>query len=96
MSPRNGFWVMELSQEEYWALKPPRVLLSLPEAPGQIGIFLDYNLGIVSFYNTSNESHIYTFQEGPFSGPVRPLFCLWSCGGNPLTIRPVAAQSEAP
>ncbi|XP_028735606.1 butyrophilin subfamily 1 member A1-like isoform X2 [Peromyscus leucopus] len=96
MSPRNGFWVMELSQEEYWALKPPRVLLSLPEAPGQIGIFLDYNLGIVSFYNTSNESHIYTFQEGPFSGPVRPLFCLWSCGGSPLTIRPVAAQSEAP
>lgn len=96
MSPRNGFWVMELSQEEYWALRPPRVLLSLPEAPGQIGIFLDYNLGIVSFYNTSSESHIYTFQEGPFSGPVRPLFCLWSCGGRPLTIRSMAAQSEAP
>ncbi|EHA99707.1 Butyrophilin subfamily 1 member A1 [Heterocephalus glaber] len=92
MSPKNGFWVVELSGKEYWALAPLRVLLSLPEAPRQVGIFLDCESGTVSFYNVNDGSHIYSFPKVSFSGPLLPIFCLWSCDKKPLTICPVAAD----
>ncbi|XP_023555774.1 butyrophilin subfamily 1 member A1-like isoform X2 [Octodon degus] len=90
MSPTNGFWVVECSEKGYWALAPLRVLLSLPEAPCRIGIFVDYESGAVSFYNVNDGSHIYSFTNISFSGTLRPIFCLWSCGDKPLTICPVA------
>ncbi|XP_060228350.1 butyrophilin subfamily 1 member A1-like isoform X2 [Meriones unguiculatus] len=93
MSPRNGFWVMELSHEHYWALNPRRDLLYLSNVH-RVGIFLDCDEGIVSFYNVNDESLIYTFQECSFSGPVCPLFCLWSCEGLPLTICPVDSEAH--
>ncbi|XP_005403341.1 PREDICTED: butyrophilin subfamily 1 member A1 isoform X2 [Chinchilla lanigera] len=95
MSPKNGFWVVELSEKGYWALAPLRVLLSLPEAPHQIGIFVDYESGAVSFYSVNDGSHIYSFTKVSFSGPLRPIFCLWSCDKKPLTICPVAVDGPA-
>ncbi|KAM6177523.1 butyrophilin subfamily 1 member A1-like isoform 1-T1 [Erethizon dorsatum] len=92
MSPKNGFWVMELSEKGYWALTPLRVLLSLPKALHQVGIFVDCESGAVSFYSVSDGSHIYSFTKVSLSVPLRPIFCLWSCGKKPLAICPVAAD----
>ena len=39
-------------------------------------------------------SHIYTFSKASFSGPLRPFFCLWSCGKKPLTICPITDGLE--
>ncbi|XP_036282180.1 tripartite motif-containing protein 60-like [Pipistrellus kuhlii] len=41
----------------------------------RIGIFLDYELGEVSFYNLRKRSHLCTFRER-FTGKLRPYFCL--------------------
>nr|XP_020018761.1 butyrophilin subfamily 1 member A1-like [Castor canadensis] len=89
MSPKTGYWVMELSEKAYWALTQPRIPLVLAGAPRQVGIFLDYELGTVSFYNVNDRSHIYTFPKTSFSGPLRPLFLLWTCDKNPLIICPI-------
>ncbi|XP_007948077.1 butyrophilin subfamily 1 member A1-like [Orycteropus afer afer] len=86
MIPENGFWAMELYGNGYWALTPIRTPLPLARAPHRVGIFLDYELGDISFYNMSDGSLIYTFSKVSFSGPLRPFFCLWSCGKKPLTI----------
>ncbi|KAM7328554.1 hypothetical protein ACRRTK_012646 [Alexandromys fortis] len=43
--------------------------------PRTIGIFLDYELGEVSFYSMPEKSHIYTFRD-TFTGPVCPYFYL--------------------
>ncbi|XP_039113192.1 butyrophilin subfamily 1 member A1 isoform X2 [Hyaena hyaena] len=86
MTPENGFWAVELYGNGYWALTPQRTPLPLAGPPQRVGIFLDYESGDVSFYNMASGAHIYTFSDASFSGPLRPFFCLWSCGKKPLTI----------
>ncbi|XP_043448796.1 butyrophilin subfamily 1 member A1 isoform X1 [Prionailurus bengalensis] len=88
MTPQNGFWAVELYGNGYWALTPQRTPLPLAGPPRRVGIFLDYESGDVSFYNMANGAHIYSFSNASFSGPLRPFFCLWSCGKKPLTICP--------
>ncbi|XP_032717568.1 butyrophilin subfamily 1 member A1-like isoform X1 [Lontra canadensis] len=94
MTPENGFWAVELYGNGYWALTPLRTPLPLAGPPRRVGIFLDYESGDVSFYNMTDGSHIYTFSNTSFSGPLRPFFCLWSCGKKPLTICPVTHGPE--
>ncbi|XP_037700667.1 butyrophilin subfamily 1 member A1 [Choloepus didactylus] len=94
MTPDNGFWAVELYGNGYWALTPLRTPLSLEGSPCRVGIFLDYESGDISFYNMTDGSHIYTFPKISFSGPLRPFFCLWSCGKKPLTICPIAGGPE--
>ncbi|XP_008070997.1 butyrophilin subfamily 1 member A1 [Carlito syrichta] len=94
MTPENGFWAVELYGNGYWALTPLRTPLPLAGPPRRVGIFLDYESGDISFYNMNDGSHIYTFPKDSFSGPLRPFFCLWSCGKKPLTICPIADEPE--
>ncbi|XP_013359258.1 PREDICTED: butyrophilin subfamily 1 member A1-like [Chinchilla lanigera] len=94
LTPENGFWAVELYGNGYWALTPLRTPLPLAGSPRRVGIFLDYDSGDISFYNMTNGSHIYTFPSVSFSGPLRPFFCLWSCGKKPLTICSVADGPE--
>ncbi|XP_066208641.1 butyrophilin subfamily 1 member A1 [Saccopteryx leptura] len=94
LTPENGFWAVELYGNGYWALTPQRTPLPLPGPPRQVGIFLDYESGDIVFYNMMDGSRIYTYSKASFSGPLRPFFCLWSCGKKPLTICPITDELE--
>ncbi|XP_005354992.1 butyrophilin subfamily 1 member A1 [Microtus ochrogaster] len=94
MTPENGFWAVELYGNGYWALTPLRTPLPLAAPPRRVGVFLDYESGDISFYNMSDGSLIYAFPSTSFSAPLRPFFCLWSCGKKPLTICPTAKGPE--
>ncbi|KAL7880823.1 hypothetical protein SRHO_G00030770 [Serrasalmus rhombeus] len=66
LSPEDGYWTLWLRNEtEYKALDSPRVSLSLKQAPQKVGVFVDYEEGLVSFYDVESRSHIYSFTAHP-------------------------------
>ncbi|XP_053516594.1 erythroid membrane-associated protein isoform X1 [Artibeus jamaicensis] len=97
-SPANGHWLMRQSRgNQYEALTSPQTSFRLKEPPRCVGIFLDYEAGIISFYNVTDKSHIFTFTH-TFSGPLRPFFepCLHDEGKNtaPLIVCSELQKSE--
>lgn len=95
LSPENGFWIIWLwNKDNYEAGTVPQTTLHLLVPPCQVGVFVDYEAGIVSFYNiTDHGSLIYTFAECDFAGPLRPFFNVSfnDGGGNsaPLKLCPL-------
>ncbi|XP_060799409.1 E3 ubiquitin-protein ligase TRIM39-like isoform X1 [Neoarius graeffei] len=92
--PQNGFWTVELRNEnQYWANAGPRVPLTLREKVETVGVFVDYEEGLVSFYDVKSRSHIYSFTGQSFTQKLYPFFnpCLNDGGKNsaPLIISPV-------
>ncbi|XP_062849503.1 nuclear factor 7, ovary-like [Trichomycterus rosablanca] len=76
VSPDDGFWSVWLrNKTEYKALDSPRVPLFLKHAPQKVGVFVDYEEGLVSFYDVENESHIYSFTGQSFTEKLYPYFC---------------------
>uniref|UniRef100_H0XK27 Erythroblast membrane associated protein (Scianna blood group) n=1 Tax=Otolemur garnettii TaxID=30611 RepID=H0XK27_OTOGA len=97
-SPANGHWLVRQSGEnKYEALTSPQISFRLKETPQCVGVFLDYEAGVISFYNVTDKSHIFTFTDS-FLGPLRPFFepCLHDGGKNtaPLVICSELQQSK--
>ncbi|CAO2612271.1 Tripartite motif-containing protein 75 [Lemmus lemmus] len=62
--------------------------------PRVIGIFLDYELGELSFYSMPDKSHIYTFRD-TFTEPVCPYFYL-GLHSPPLRLCSVSGGERKP
>ncbi|XP_044839263.1 E3 ubiquitin-protein ligase TRIM39-like isoform X1 [Mauremys mutica] len=96
LSPEDGYWAVVLRDGEYEACSSPSAPLPVSVRPIQVGIFLDYEAGEVSFYNVTDRSHLFTFTD-TFSGTLRPFLspCDNAEGTNvaPLIICPVPAQA---
>lgn len=72
--PLNGFWAIWLYKgDEYGTYDQSYVPLSLTELQ-TLGVFLDYDEGLVSFYNISSKQLIYSFTGFSFSGKLFPYF----------------------
>ncbi|XP_057211548.1 E3 ubiquitin-protein ligase TRIM39-like isoform X3 [Triplophysa rosa] len=95
LTPDDGFWTVILrNKNEYDALADPSVSLSLRVKPLKVGVFVDYEEGLVSFYDVENRSHIYSFTDQSFTEKLYPFFnpCTNDEGKNsePLIITPVS------
>uniref|UniRef100_A0A8C1FTR0 Bloodthirsty-related gene family, member 31 n=1 Tax=Cyprinus carpio carpio TaxID=630221 RepID=A0A8C1FTR0_CYPCA len=93
-TPMNGFWTVILRNEnQYKACESPSVSFSLKVKPEIVGVFVDYEEGLVSFYDVGSSSHIYSFTGQTFTEKLYPYFspCLNEGGKNskPLIITPV-------
>ncbi|CAN9500111.1 unnamed protein product [Ophioblennius macclurei] len=94
VSPDKGFWRIILRNgNEYLACENRRVRLSLRSVPEKVGVFVDYEEGLVSFYDVDAAALIYSFTGCCFTEKLLPYFspCFNDGGKNsaPLIICPV-------
>ncbi|XP_028456689.1 E3 ubiquitin-protein ligase TRIM21 [Perca flavescens] len=94
LSPENGFWtIWMINGNEYEALADPRVRLSLKSPPQKVGVFVDYEEGLVSFYDVDAAALIYSFTGCSFTEKLFPFFYTGNNDGGknsaPLIISPV-------
>ncbi|XP_035809780.2 E3 ubiquitin-protein ligase TRIM39-like isoform X2 [Amphiprion ocellaris] len=74
LNPENGYWVTVLYEDKkFAALTAPPLRLSL-EKPEKVGVFVDYDEGLVSFYDVTAQSHIYSFTDCSFKDELYPYF----------------------
>ncbi|XP_074489680.1 E3 ubiquitin-protein ligase TRIM39-like [Sebastes fasciatus] len=93
-TPQDGYWSICLRNEnEYKACTNPSVRLSLKSQPEKVGVFVDYEEGLVSFYDVDAAALIYSFTGCSFTEKLYPYFspCNNDGGKNsaPLIISPV-------
>ncbi|XP_013882133.1 E3 ubiquitin-protein ligase TRIM21 [Austrofundulus limnaeus] len=98
-SPGDGFWTIWLrNKNKYTAFDDPPVCLSPQSGPGKVGVFVDYQGGLVSFYDVDAAVLIYSFTGCCFT---EELYLYFSPGHNdrgknsrPLIICPVNESSK--
>ncbi|XP_054475275.1 E3 ubiquitin-protein ligase TRIM21-like [Anoplopoma fimbria] len=94
VSPQHGYWMICLrNANEYEARTDPLVRLSLKSQPEKVGVLVDYEEGLVSFYDVDAAALIYSFTGCCFTEKLYPFFDpgLNDGGKNsaPLIISPV-------
>ncbi|XP_063333163.1 E3 ubiquitin-protein ligase TRIM21-like [Pelmatolapia mariae] len=94
MSPEDGFWTVWLRDgNKYTACEDTQINLSLRSGPEKVGVFVDYEEGLVSFYDVDAAALIYSFTGCSFTEKLFPYFSpeLNDDGTNsaPLIICPV-------
>lgn len=94
LSPEDGYWAIWLRKRmKFKALNDPPVCLFLKSKPNKVGVFVDYNEGLVSFYDVDAAVLIYSFTGCSFKDKLYPYFNpgLTDGGKNsaPLILTPV-------
>ncbi|XP_067435634.1 pyrin-like isoform X2 [Thunnus thynnus] len=75
LNPDNGYWALvHYEGKKYAALTAPPVPLTLKEKPRKVGVFVAYEEGLVSFYDVTAQSHIYSFTNCSFRDEILPYF----------------------
>ncbi|XP_062849517.1 E3 ubiquitin-protein ligase TRIM39-like isoform X2 [Trichomycterus rosablanca] len=93
--PDDGYWSVCLrNKTKYLSLDSPSAPLFLKQAPQKVGVFVDYEDGLVSFYDVENKSHIYSYTGQSFTEKLYPIFSPYEKyedkNSAPLIICPVS------
>lgn len=96
LNPENGYWALGMRQDQsLWALSGTPSCVPMAEMPQRVGVYVDVDVGQVSFYNVDAVSHIYSFTGHSFSGRLFPYLNPRrnhsGVNSAPLIILPVAA-----
>ncbi|XP_046536226.1 ret finger protein-like 4A [Equus quagga] len=75
LSSDHGFWTVgSRNGDVFSASTVPLTTLLVSPRLHRVGIFLDMDIGIISFYHVSDGSHIFTFSKISAAEPLRPFF----------------------
>ncbi|XP_035532816.1 zinc-binding protein A33-like [Morone saxatilis] len=75
LCPENGHWTMWLKNgDQYAALVGSPLPLSLNSKPQKVGVFVDYEMGLVSFYDVDAAALLYSFSGCSFTDKLYPFF----------------------
>lgn len=87
----KGFFVMGKKANDYLVLDSPSKHLYLCPKPKNVGVYLDYSRGRVSFYDVDRKVHIHSFTNESFTEKLYPFFYLysWAKKSKPLVTNPI-------
>ncbi|XP_056436825.1 zinc finger protein RFP-like [Gadus chalcogrammus] len=93
-TPENGYWTLLYNKDGLVFRDNPNVRLPLRAGLQKVGVFVDYDEGLVSFYDVEARVHLYSATGCTFSEPLYPLLSpgFSDYEGNnsaPLIISPV-------
>ncbi|XP_067293677.1 E3 ubiquitin-protein ligase TRIM39-like [Pseudorasbora parva] len=75
LSPEDGYWTVWLRNgNQYSACAGPSVPLCVTVKPRRVGVFVDYEEGLVSFYDVESSSHLYSYTGQSFTEKLYPYF----------------------
>ncbi|XP_029974761.1 E3 ubiquitin-protein ligase TRIM39-like [Salarias fasciatus] len=82
-TPKNGYFVFcLLNKNEYLVCTSPSLSLKLQSHPRRVGVFVDYDEGLVSFYDADTAALIYSFTGYSFTEKLFPFFSPGYKGGS--------------
>ncbi|XP_059929657.1 zinc finger protein RFP-like [Gadus macrocephalus] len=92
-TPETGYWTLLYYKDVFLFSDNPSVHLPLRAELQKVGVFVDYDEGLVSFYDVEARVHIYSATGCTFTEPLYPILypSLLEKGTNsaPLIISPV-------
>ncbi|XP_074479207.1 E3 ubiquitin-protein ligase TRIM39-like [Sebastes fasciatus] len=74
----NGFFAIGKRRSDYRIHSTPYTVLHLCPRPNNVGVYVDYNEGRVSFYDVDRKVHIHSFTGESFTEKLFPYFYLYS------------------
>ncbi|XP_076026794.1 E3 ubiquitin-protein ligase TRIM21-like [Genypterus blacodes] len=90
LSPEEGYWAVMLFNEKFLALDSPSCFVSLAKSkPEKVGVFVDYEEGLVSFYDVQAATLIFSFTSCTFTHNLVPYFSPGGKNSAPLVISAV-------
>ncbi|XP_050957047.1 butyrophilin subfamily 3 member A1 [Labeo rohita] len=89
LRPENGYWIVGRRYGKYRARDSFAYSLSLRVNPQRVGVFVDYEKGLVCFNDVESKSHIYSFTDQCFNEKLYAFVSLghrWNENSTPLII----------
>uniref|UniRef100_A0A8C4ZLP9 Uncharacterized protein n=1 Tax=Gadus morhua TaxID=8049 RepID=A0A8C4ZLP9_GADMO len=83
LTPETGHWILLYYQDVLVFKDKPDVRLPLRAEIQKVGVFVDYDEGVVSFYDVEARVHLYSATGCIFSEPLYPLLCPGFHKGSP-------------
>uniref|UniRef100_A0AAV2KVF2 B30.2/SPRY domain-containing protein n=1 Tax=Knipowitschia caucasica TaxID=637954 RepID=A0AAV2KVF2_KNICA len=89
LSPQNAYWVICMrNKTECYARSVPSVRLELKSRPEKVGVFVDYEDGLVCFYDAKQAGLLHTFSACDFAHNICPFFSPCQNDGAKLHTQP--------
>lgn len=77
LSPSYGFWLIYLSDGKLKAASSPSIDITIRRSLQKIGVFVDYDEGVVSFHDVTTAAPIHFFTDCCFKDTLQPFLCPW-------------------
>ncbi|XP_056443654.1 E3 ubiquitin-protein ligase TRIM39-like [Gadus chalcogrammus] len=92
-TPETGYWTLYYNKVVLVFNDTPDVRLPLRAELQKVGVFVDYDEGLVSFYDVEARVHLYSATGCSFTEPLYPILCPcdheFGINSAPLIISPV-------
>ncbi|XP_056436633.1 E3 ubiquitin-protein ligase TRIM39-like [Gadus chalcogrammus] len=73
LTPETGYWTLLYNQDVLVFVDNPTVCVPLRAGLQKVGVFVDYDEGLVSFYDVEARVHLYSATGCTFSEPLYPF-----------------------